>query len=131
MPFRWSGAEPFFSFAVPIDRSAPVELELKVVAVVDLGRQSPISIEVDGTDYALDLTKLSDSQTGGWLVLPPRGTTGETSLTFKVPILLRPNETRSARARHGVQRAAHAADAAATRRRSSRGSRTRPPEAAA
>jgi hypothetical protein len=92
VPFRWSGREsnPSFSFSVAIDRSAPVELELRAIAAIDPQRQAPLMLVVDGAEHRLRLRAAGDHLVGG-LVLPPRPAAGPTLLHFTVPVLLRPS----------------------------------------
>jgi hypothetical protein len=88
-PFRWSGGQSSFSFSVLIDRSAAIELELSVMSMINLRRQSPLRLEIDGAEYALGIERAGD-RLEGRMVVPPRAAAGPTSLTFTVPALLRP-----------------------------------------
>jgi hypothetical protein len=89
-PFRWSGGQPSFSFVVSIDRRASIELELQLMAVIDLRRQSPLRLELDGAEYRCEITPEGD-HLAGRLLLPLRAAAGPTRLTFTVPALLRPD----------------------------------------
>jgi hypothetical protein len=89
VPFRWTGGQPSFSFSVPIDRRAPIELEMRVIAVIDLRRQSPLRLELDGAEHRLEI-KRAGNHLAGRLLIPPRAAAGLSRLTFTVPVLLRP-----------------------------------------
>jgi hypothetical protein len=89
VPFRWTGKQPSFSFSVLIDRRTSVELELKVISAINPRRQSPLGLEVDGANYAVQLERVGDHLEGR-LVIPPRAAGGPTLLSFTVPALLRP-----------------------------------------
>jgi hypothetical protein len=87
VPFRWSKKE--FSFSLSIDRRTPVELELRVLSVIDEKRQSPLRLDLDGAEYPLAIDRAGDHFVGR-LVIPARAVSGPTGLTFTTPMLLRP-----------------------------------------
>ena len=94
LPFRWSDGQSPFSFSLPIDRTGPIDATLKLAAAVDLQRQSPIIVVVDGETYSVPIVERGAGLLEARLTLPPAGGAKTISLKFEVPSLARKGKGR-------------------------------------
>jgi len=87
--YRWTGPDRTFSFSPLIDRSGSLKLTLCLTGFVNRARQTPLSLEVDGRTYELELADHSDGVMAHALI-PPRSYAGPTTFSFTVPEVMKP-----------------------------------------
>lgn len=89
VPFRWTGPQRYFSFAVNLDRSTALVAELELVSMIDEKRQRDMTLLVDGASLPFRVTKADAGYIGHAIVpiAPPQDTT---TLTFVVPSTSQP-----------------------------------------
>jgi hypothetical protein len=99
LPFRWSDGQGTFSFSLPIDRGGFIAATLKLADAVDLRRQSPMTIVVDGETHRVPISETGAGLLEARLILPPVVGRKAVSLTFEVSPLARKGKGRR---RYGV-----------------------------
>jgi hypothetical protein len=90
-PFRWTGPTKKFSVTLSANRTIAQRLTLRLFGVVDRSKQIPIIVEVDGSNYELELVNSPDGTLSAGVVIPPSTRTEPTTIfQFTVAAVLKP-----------------------------------------